>query len=163
VLLAIFSFQLGWFPVSGTAGSPSIFLPAVTLALPVSGILSQVLRQGLDSAENQPFATTARSRGVTRAGLVIRHSLRHAATGSLTLTGYLAGSLLGGAVLVETVFARQGLGGVAIRAIISRDIPVVLGIIVLAAAIFALLNLFVDFSYRLLDPRLRLSLGTSAA
>jgi peptide/nickel transport system permease protein len=162
VLLAVFSFQLGWFPVSGTVGFSSIFLPAVTLALPVSGILSQVLRQGLDAAENQPFATTARSRGVTRAGLVIRHSLRHAAAGSVTLTGYLAGSLLGGAVLVETVFARPGLGGVAIRAIISRDIPVVLGIIVLAAVVFAVVNLLVDLSYRALDPRLRLSLGATA-
>jgi len=162
VLLSIFSFQLGWFPVAGTAGFSSIFLPAVTLALPVSGILSQVLRQGLDSAENQPFATTARSRGLTPAGLVMRHSLRHAATGTVTLTGYLFGSLLGGAVLVETVFARQGLGGVAIRAIISRDIPVVLGIIVLAAVVFALLNLLIDLSYRGLDPRLRRVQGASA-
>jgi peptide/nickel transport system permease protein len=92
----------------------------------------------------------------------MRHSLRHAATGSLTLTGYLAGSLLGGAVLVETVFARQGLGGVAIRAIVSRDIPVVLGIIVLAAVVFAVLNLLVDLSYRLLDPRLRLATRVGA-
>lgn len=156
VLLSIFSFQLGWFPVSGTQGFSSIFLPALTLALPVAGILSQVVRQGLDSAEHQPFATTARSRGITPAGLVMRHTLRHAATGGLTLTGYLAGSLLGGAVLVETVFARQGLGGVAIRAIISRDLPVVLGIIVLGSVIFAVLNLLVDFSYRMVDPRLRL-------
>jgi peptide/nickel transport system permease protein len=162
VLLSIFSFQLGWFPVSGTSGFSSIFLPAVTLALPVSGILSQVLRQGLDSAQNQPFATTARSRGVSPAGLVMRHSLRHAATASLTLTGYLVGSLLGGAVLVETVFARPGLGGVAIRAIVSRDIPVVLGIIVTAAVVFAVLNLLVDLSYRMLDPRLRLAARVGA-
>ena len=163
VLLAVFSFQLKWFPVTATHGFASLVLPAVTLALPIAGIISQVLRQGLDSAESQPFATTARSRGISRAGLVLRHSLRHAASDSLTLTGYLVGSLLGGAVLVETVFARQGLGGVAIRAIIGRDIPVVLGIIVYAAIVFALLNLLVDLSYRLLDPRLRVAAKEVAA
>jgi len=75
----------------------------------------------------------------------------------VTLTGYLFGSLLGGAVLVETVFARQGLGGVAIRAIIGRDIPVVLGLIVCAGVVFAVVNLLVDLSYRWLDPRIRVA------
>ncbi len=163
VLLAVFSFQLQWFPVTATAGFASLVLPALTLALPVAGIISQVLRQGLDAAEAQPFSTTARARGLSRAGLVLRHSLRHAAADSLTLTGYLVGSLLGGAVLVETVFARQGLGGVAIRAILGRDVPVVLGIIVYAAIVFALLNLIVDLSYRLLDPRLRVAAREVAA
>jgi peptide/nickel transport system permease protein len=76
---------------------------------------------------------------------------------TLTLSGYLVGSLLGGAVLVESVFARPGLGRVAIRAIIGRDLPVILGIIILAALVFALLSLLVDLSYRALDPRLRLA------
>jgi len=74
---------------------------------------------------------------------------------ALTLGGYLVGSLLGGAVLVETVFARPGLGQVAIRAIVGRDFPVILGIIVVGAVVFALVNLAVDRSYRVLDPRLR--------
>jgi peptide/nickel transport system permease protein len=155
VLLAVFAFGLGWFPVTATRGLASLVLPAVTLALPVAGILSQVLRQGLDAAEAEPFFTTARARGLGPAGLVLRHGLRHAAADSLTLTGYLVGSLLGGAVLVETVFARQGLGGVAVRAIVGRDIPVVLGIIVVAAIVFALVNLVVDLLYERIDPRLR--------
>ena len=155
VLLAVFAFQLRWFPVSATQGLASLILPALTLALPVAGIISQVLRQGLDAAEIQQFATTARARGVGQVGFVLRHGLRHAAADSLTLTGYLVGSLLGGAVLVETVFARQGLGVVAIRAIVGRDIPVVLGVIVLAAVVFALVNLAVDLMYERIDPRLR--------
>jgi peptide/nickel transport system permease protein len=155
VFLAVFSFHLKWFPVTSTDGFASLVLPAITLALPVAGIASQVLRQGLDFASGQPFSTTARSRGISPAGLVLRHTLRHAAMDTLTISGYLAGSLLGGAVLVETVFARPGLGQVAIRAIIGRDIPVVLGVIVVAALVFALLNLVVDLSYRFLDPRLR--------
>lgn len=157
LLLAVFSFQLNWFPVTSTSGLSSLVLPSLTLALPVAGIISQILRQGLDFAEAQAFSTTARSRGVTPAGLVTRHTLRHAAMDTLTLSGYLVGSLLGGAVLVESVFARPGLGRVAIRAIIGRDVPVILGVIVLAALVFAVLNLVVDLSYRALDPRLRLS------
>lgn len=163
LLLALFSFHLNWFPVTSTAGLASLVLPSLTLALPVAGIISQILRQGLDFAEGQAFSTTARSRGVTPAGLVLRHTLRHAAMDTLTLSGYLVGSLLGGAVLVESVFARPGLGRVAIRAIIGRDLPVILGIIVLAALVFAVLNLVIDLSYRALDPRLRLArveLGT---
>ena len=159
LLLAIFSFQLGWFPVTATSGFSALVLPALTLALPVAGILSQVLRQGLDHAERQPFALTARARGVTSAGLVARHTLRHAAIDTVTLGGYLVGSLLGGAVLVETVFARPGLGQVAIRAIIGRDLPVVLGVIVVASIVFALLSVLVDLSYRALDPRLRFATG----
>lgn len=157
LLLAVFSFQLNWFPVTSSAGLSSLVLPSLTLALPVAGIISQILRQGLDFAEGQAFSTTARSRGVTPAGLVVRHTLRHAAMDTLTLSGYLVGSLLGGAVLVESVFARPGLGRVAIRAIIGRDLPVILGIIILAALVFAVLSLLVDLSYRALDPRLRLA------
>jgi len=156
LLLSIFSFRLNWFPVTSTEGLSSLVLPSLTLALPVAGIVSQVLRQGLDFAGGQPFSTTARSRGVTPAGLVARHTLRHAAMDTLTLSGYLVGTLLGGAVLVESVFARPGLGRVAIRAIIGRDMPVILGIVILAALVFAVINLVVDLSYRRLDPRLRL-------
>ncbi len=155
ILLAVFALQLGWFPVTSTAGVASLVLPALTLALPVAGIISQVLRHGLDTAEGQPFATTAKARGITPAGLVTRHTGRHAAMDTVTLMGYLVGTLLGGTVLVETVFARPGLGQVTIRAIIGRDLPVILGLIILSALIFALLNLLVDLSYRALDPRLR--------
>ena len=155
ILLSVFSFSLGWFPVTSSEGLRSLILPAVTLALPVAGIISQVLRQGLDHAESQPFALTARARGISPARLVSRHTARHAAMDSLTLSGYLVGAVLGGSVLVETVFARPGLGQVTIRAIIGRDLPVILGLIVLSALIFAIINLAVDYSYRALDPRLR--------
>jgi len=155
VLIAVFAFGLGWFPVTSNAGFASLVLPAVTLALPISGILSQVLRQGLQDAASQPFALTARARGLTHPALVARHTLRHAAADGLTLSAYILGSLLGGAVLVETVFGRAGLGRVALRAVIDRDLPVVLGIIVVIAIAFAIINLLVDLAYPRLDPRLR--------
>lgn len=155
VLIAVFGFGLHWFPVVNSEGFAALVLPAVTLAIPVAGIISQVLRQGLDAASVMPFADTARSRGIGHARLLFRHTLRHAASDSITLTGYLVGSLLGGSVLVETVFARPGLGQAALDAITNRDIPIVLGIIVLAAVVFSVINLIVDLAYDVIDPRLR--------
>jgi peptide/nickel transport system permease protein len=155
VLIAVFVFQLGWFPIAETGSLRALVLPALTLALPVAGVISQVLRQGLDAASARPFAATALARGVGGRRLLLRHTLRHAAADSVTLVGYLVGTLIGGAVLVETVFARPGLGRVTLRAIIDRDLPVVLGIILLAAVTFALINLTVDLLYRWIDPRLR--------
>lgn len=159
VLITVFAFRLGWFPVASTQGLTALVLPAVTLALPLAGILSQVLRQGLDAAGAQPFALTARARGLGHTALLLRHTLRHASADGITLTAYLLGSVLGGVVLVETVFGRAGLGRVTLRAIIDRDLPVVLGIIVLSAATFAVINLLVDLAYRAIDPRLRVSGG----
>lgn len=155
VLISVFGFGLGWFPVVDTGGFGALVLPAATLAIPVAGILSQVLRQGLDAAAALPFVDTVRARGATHTRLVLRHTLRHAAANSVTLTGYIVGSLLGGSVLVEAVFARPGLGRVALGAIVDRDVPVVLGIIVLAAASFALVNLLADLLAGRIDPRLR--------
>ncbi|MGV8884835.1 MAG: ABC transporter permease [Microbacteriaceae bacterium] len=155
VLIAVFGFGLHWFPVTSTQGFAALVLPAVTLALPISGILSQVLRQGLETAETQPFVLTARARGLSHARLVANHTLRHAAGDGITLSGYILGSLLGGAVLVETVFGRAGLGRVTLRAVIDRDLPVVLGIIVVIACAFAVINLLVDLAHERLDPRLR--------
>ena len=155
VLLAVFAFGLGWFPVAGTRSPATVVLPALTLALPVSALISQVLRDGIDEAERQPFAETARSRGAGPARLVLRHSLRHGAAGALTLTAYLIGSLLGGAVLVETVFARPGLGRVTLTAIVDRDLPVVAGVIMLSAAVFVVVNVIVELLHPVIDPRLR--------
>lgn len=155
VLLTVFAFGLGWFPVSGSRGLAALWLPALTLALPCAALLGQVLREGLERAERQPFALTARARGARPVRLLTHHTMRHAATGALTLAGYLTGSLLGGAVLVETVFARAGLGRVALAAITDRDLPVVAGLIVLSAAVFVVVHLLVDLAMPALDPRLR--------
>lgn len=155
VLLSVFAFGLGWFPVSGSRNPATLVLPAVTLALPVAALLGQVLRDGIESAERAPFALTVRARGASHARLTARHTLRHGAAGALTLTAYLVGSLLGGAVLVETVFARPGIGRVALAAITNRDLPVVSGVILLSAAAFVLVNIMVDLLHPVIDPRLR--------
>lgn len=155
VLLSVFAFGLGWFPVSGARNPATLVLPAVTLALPVAALLGQVLRDGLVQAERMPFAETVRARGASERWFTLRHGLRHGASGAITLTAYLTGSVLGGAVLVETVFARPGLGRVTLAAISDRDLPVISGIILLSALVFVTVNVFVELVHPLLDPRVR--------
>lgn len=155
LLLTVFAFGLGWFPVSGSRGFAALILPALTLALPSAALISQVLRDGLVSAERQPFAHTVRSRGAGQVRLLTHHTLRHASLGTLTLAGYLLGSLLGGAVLVETVFGRAGLGRVALAAITDRDLPVIAGLILLSALVFSLVGVAVEVLAPVIDPRQR--------
>ncbi|WP_336628536.1 MULTISPECIES: ABC transporter permease [unclassified Microbacterium] len=157
LLLTVFAFGLGWFPVAGSRTGASLVLPAVTLALPVAALLGQVLRDGVEAAERQPWALTVRARGADHARLTLRHTLRHGSLGAVTLSAYLVGSLLGGAVLVETVFARPGLGRVTLAAITGRDLPVVTGIILFSALVFVVVNTVVELVAPVLDPRLRVS------
>ena len=157
VLLSVFSFRLGAFPVSGDRGFAALVLPAVTLALPIAGLLTQVLRDGLDRALEEPFAVTARARGLRESAVLVRHALRHALLPAVTLTGWLFGILLGGAVIIEQVFGRPGLGQVTLSAVTSKDMPVVLAVVVLSAAVYVLLNTAADLANLLVDPRLRRS------
>ena len=160
VLLSVFAFGLGWFPVSGSRNPATLVLPAVTLALPVAALLSQVLRDGLVQAERMPFAETVRARGAGPTRFTLRHGLRHGGAGAITLAAYLTGSVLGGAVLVETVFARPGLGRVTLAAINDRDLPVLTGIILLSAVVFVVVNAVVELLHPLIDPRLRAVKGS---
>ena len=161
VLLSVFAFGLGWFPVSGARNPATIVLPAITLALPVAALLSQVLRDGLAQAERMPFAETVRARGAGESWFTLRHGLRHGGANAITLAAYLTGSVLGGAVLVETVFARAGLGRVTLAAITNRDLPVITGIILLSALVFVAVNLVVELLHPLIDPRLRAENGSA--
>ncbi|WP_261559085.1 ABC transporter permease [Frankia tisae] len=155
VLLTVFSFRLHVFPAAGAQDLAALVLPAVTLALPVAGVLAQVLREGIETALEQPFVVAARARGRSRLGVRLRHAVRHAAAPLLTLTGWATGSLLGGAVLVETVFGRPGLGSLTLQAVTSRDLPVVLGVVLLSATAVVVLFTLVDLAQLALDPRLR--------
>ncbi|MEV4347266.1 ABC transporter permease [Actinoplanes sp. NPDC049596] len=157
ILLSVFSFRLGLFPVSGGQGFASLVLPAVTLALPVAGVLTQVLRDGIDRALEEPFVVTARARGLGERAVLVRHALRHALLPTVTLIGWLFGILLGGAVIIETVFGRPGLGQVTLSAVTSEDMPVVLAVVVFSAFVYVVLNTLADLAYLIIDPRLRRS------
>ena len=157
VLLSVFSFRLGLFPVAGDRGLGALVLPAVTLALPIAGVLTQVLRDGIDRALEEPFVVTARARGLPERAVLVRHALRHALLPAVTLLGWLTGILLGGVVIVETVFGRPGLGQVTLQAVTSEDMPVVLAVVVFSAFAYVVVNTLADLAYLVVDPRLRRS------
>ncbi|MFI1995753.1 ABC transporter permease [Actinoplanes sp. NPDC020271] len=157
VLLSIFSFTLGWFPVSGDKNFSALILPALTMGLPIAGTLAQVLREGLDRALEEPFAVTARARGLRERAVLTRHALKHALLPAVTMLSWSFGVLIGGTVIIEQVFGRPGLGQVTVQAVDAGDLPVVLAVVILAAAVFVVLNTVTDLAYLVIDPRLRRS------
>ncbi|MFE6157925.1 ABC transporter permease [Streptomyces sp. NPDC056486] len=155
VLLYVFAFRLGWFPVAGGTGLAALVLPALTLAVPLAGYLGQVTRGALLTALDQPFITSARLRGMSTGAVRARRALRHALLPPLTLSGWAIGALFSSEVVVEAVFARQGVGRALLNAVIARDLPLVTGTVLLIAAVYVLVNLAVDLLYAVVDPRIR--------
>src|SRR5690625_966249 len=156
VLIAIFAGGLGWRPATSPTNSPAaLLLPAITLAVPVAGFLGQVMRDSLDEAHRAPFATSSRTRGASEQWVLWRHSLRHAALPAIALSGWAFGSLLSGAVVVETLFGRPGLGRLLIDATHARDVPVVIGVVLVIALGYVVVMSVADILERVVDPRLR--------
>jgi peptide/nickel transport system permease protein len=155
VALTVFSFQLHWFPAVGAGDLNGLVLPAVTLAVAPTAMITQVLRRGLEEALDEPFVITARTRGVGEIAIRVRHVLRPALLPVTSLVGWITGALIGGAVVVEQVFSRQGLGRLVVTSIHGKDIPVVAGVVLVAAAGYVLINIVVDLLYLVIDPRLR--------
>jgi peptide/nickel transport system permease protein len=153
LLLIIFGLELDWLPISGDSGPSSLVLPVLTLALPVSAVLAQVLRSQLEEVLEQPFIMTARARGMREMAVRVKHALRHASIQLVTMSGYVIGSLLGGAVIVESLFNRQGLGQLMLASTTDKDIPLVTGVVLFAALAYVIVNILVDVAYTLIDPR----------
>jgi peptide/nickel transport system permease protein len=154
ILLLVFALGLHWFPVIGGTGIAGLVLPALTLAIPLAGFLSQATRAEFERSLDQPFVLTARMRGMGDVAVRLRHVLRHAVLPSVTLTGWALGATLSAAVVVESIFSRPGIGSVLVTAVNSHDLPVVVGLVTLVAAFYVLANLLVDVAYTIIDPRL---------
>ena len=154
-LVLLFSTTLGWLPPISTSSPVSLVLPALTLAIPLAGFLGQVMRESLLTALSSPFALAARLRGETETGVIVRHGIRHAALPLIGLAGWAFGNLVSGAVVVETVFARPGLGRSLLSAVQDRDVPLVTGIVLVVALVYTLVTAGTDVLDRLVDPRLR--------
>lgn len=154
ILLLVFSVNLGWFPVISGSSPAGLFLPALTLAIPLAGFMGQATRTEFERALAEPFVISARMRGMGDWGIRVRHVLRHSSLPAVTLTGWALGATISGAVVVETVFSRAGIGKVLVGAVNAQDMPVVTGIVVLIAALYVIANLAVDLAYSLIDPRL---------
>lgn len=152
-LLLVFAFGWHLLPPSGSNSWQALILPSVALALPVAAVLSQVLRQELEDTLEQPFIAMARARGLSETGVRLKHALRHALVPLVTLSGFVFASLLGGAVVIELLFSRQGIGRLMLDAANTKDVPLLLGITLLAAAIYVVVNFLVDLINHLVDPR----------
>ncbi len=183
MMILLFAATLGWFPISGrldftidlarrtnlyvvdglisgnwaAVGSAlrHLVLPAVTLSTVPLAIIARMTRSSLLEVLRQDYVRTARAKGVAEARVVTRHALRNAAIPVVTVIGLNVGSLLGGAILTETIFAWPGVGRLIVDAIFARDYPLVQGAVLFIALIFVVVNLLVDLSYAYLDPRIR--------
>lgn len=154
MLVQLLSFQVHVFPAFGNQGFRGLVLPALTLAVPTGAVLSQVLAKSLLTALDEQYVQTARAKGAGPARIHLRHALRNASLPALTITGVLLGNLLASAVVVETVFSRNGLGRTTATAVGAQDLPVVQAVVVLGSVVFVVTNLVIDLVYPLLDPRI---------
>ena len=155
LLILLFSVRLEWLPAGGTGTLWHLVLPAVSLGLFGAGVLARQTRSGMLEVLGQDFVRTARAKGLPERLVIVKHSLKNALIPIVTVVGDQFGRLLGGAILTETVFAWPGMGRYLIDSISQRDYPAVQGAILVFAAAVVLINLLVDLSYGMLDPRVR--------
>lgn len=157
LLIQVFSFGLGWVPIVGADPVGGLILPVLTLAVPISAPLAQVLVRSIDRVQAQPFVTVVRAKGAPPAWVLTRSVARNAAVPTLTIAGVLFGELVGGAVVTETVFGRTGIGRLTEQAVANQDIPVLQGVVLLSALGFVVISFAVDLATPLIDPRQRRS------
>ena len=163
IFLWLFSFHLGWFPIIGVGDSSSwkslvyhLVLPSATLGISLAVLIMRLTRSCMLEVLNQDYIRTARAKGLAEKTVILIHALKNALLPIVTVIGLYMGQLLGGAILTETVFARQGVGKLLMDAIFSRDYPQVQGTVLIFAISVIFINIFVDIIYRYLDPRIKL-------
>ncbi|ACA41695.1 nickel ABC transporter permease [Lysinibacillus sp. fkY74-1] len=157
LLMYVFSVQLHWLPVAGWESAKHIILPAVTLGAGGAAIVARMTRSSMLEVVHQDYIRTAKAKGLKGYIIILKHALRNALIPVITVVGLQFGSLLGGTVLVESVFAVNGLGRMIVDAIRTRDIPIVQGGVLVASLIFVFINLFVDILYRIFNKRMDLN------
>lgn len=156
LLVDVFAVRLHLLPVAGRERPEAVLLPALTLAVGPTALVSRLLRSSLLDVLAEGYMETARAKGLAWARVVIGHGVRNAAIPVVTVLGGILARLLEGAVIVEVVFSWPGLGKLTFDALVERDYPVVQGVVMFAGAVFVAMNLMVDLSYSVLDPRVRL-------
>lgn len=156
LLILLFAVNLGWLPAAGADQASSIILPGVTLGLFSMALVGRMTRASMLEVLEQDYVRTAQAKGVAERNVVYRHAMRNAFIPVLTIVGIQFGSLLGGAVLTEFVFAWPGIGRLLVDSIFARDFPVVQGIIIVFALMFIAVNLLVDVLYSYVNPKIRL-------
>jgi ABC-type dipeptide/oligopeptide/nickel transport system permease component len=155
LLIIFFSVYLKWLPAGGMSGLKSYILPAIALGLPASAVIIRMVRTSLLEVLHENYIRTAKAKGLSPLRVILRHALKNALIPTVTVVGLQFGWLLGGTVVVETVFSWPGMGQLIITGILGRDYPMVQGAITVLAFTFILINLFVDILYTYLDPRIQ--------
>jgi peptide/nickel transport system permease protein len=154
LLILLFSVHLNWLPVLGSGGLESLILPGLTLGLWAAGGIARLARSSMLEVMRQDYVRTARSKGLPELVVIVRHMLRNALIPIVTIVGIRFGQILAGTVIIETVFSRQGLGLMLVSSIVSKDFPVVQGIILFVATAYVLVNFLVELAYTWIDPRI---------
>jgi peptide/nickel transport system permease protein len=155
MLILVFSVRLSWLPSSGRGDFQHLILPAVTLGLFTTARITRLTRSGMLEVLGQDYIRTARAKGVSEQPVVWKHALKNAAIPIVTIVGIELGTLLGGSVITEIIFAWPGVGRLSVQAIFNRDYPVVQAAVFILASTFVFLNFLVDIAYTWLDPRIR--------
>ena len=161
MLIVIFASGLGWFPSSNFDSWKSIVLPAVTLSVNSLAMITRMTRSSMMETIRQDYIRTARAKGLKESVVTIKHALRNAMIPIVTTVGLQFGFSLGGAVLVETVFAWPGIGRLLVECIKLKDTPVVVACVLVLATMFSIINLCIDILYAFLDPRIRAQYKTA--
>ena len=156
LLIFVFSLHLGWLPATGGGDLPHLVMPAVALGTIAAAIIARLTRSSMLEVLGQDYVRTARAKGLGGFAVVVRHALRNALIPVVTVFGLQFGNLLAGAVIVETVFSRPGLGRLIVGAILSKDFPLVQGTVLFVATAYVLINVVVDMAYAYVDPRIRI-------
>lgn len=155
VLILVFAVQLQWLPAAGSETFAHLVLPAITLAVFISAAIARLLRSSMIEVLKEDYIRTAWAKGLSPRTVYLRHATRAALTSVLTMLGILTGELLGGAVIVETIFSWPGVGRIVVQAIEVKDFTVVQAAVALVSTVFVIINLGVDLLYGVVDPRVR--------
>jgi len=155
MLQIVFGFQLGWLPVAGSGDWRYFVLPAISLGSSAAGGIARYTRSAMLEVIRLDYVRTAHAKGLARGAVMLKHALRNGLIPVMSVLGLQFAGLMGGAIITESIFALPGIGRLSIEALAARDVPVVQGVVLLAAGIIVLSNLIVDLGYSLVDPRIR--------
>jgi peptide/nickel transport system permease protein len=154
MMIFLFSLTLNWLPTLGQGDLKHLIMPAIVVGFTEMGVIARTMRSSLVEVMNEDFVRTARAKGLKEWMVIVRHAMRNAFIPTLTIIGINMGAVLGGVVIIETVFAREGVGRLVVQSILFADTPILQGVVLLSALVFIFVNLGVDILYAVLDPRI---------
>jgi ABC-type dipeptide/oligopeptide/nickel transport system permease component len=159
MMIYLFALNLHWLPILGQGDLKHLIMPAIVVGLTEAGVIARTVGSSLLEVIHEDYIRTARAKGLRERTIIARHAMRNALIPTITIIGINLGAVLGGVVVVEIVFAREGIGRLVVDSVLTADMPVVQGVVLLGSLVFIFVNLFVDVLYAVMDPRIRISSG----